>query len=226
MIRPNMATMLGFIATDAQSTHAARSRWPSTLADRSFNRVTIDGDTSTNDSFMLIATGKAAHADDHLARSHRGTRRLREAMHGRRPATGASRSCATAKARPNSSPSGRRRARRRANAGRSPMRSRHSPLVKTAFFASRSEPRPHPGGHRLRGHRRPRRRRDRSVSGRRARGGKRRSQSGLPRGRRPARHEEERDRGARRARPRRRAATVWTCDLSHDYVSINADYRS
>lgn len=59
MIMPNMATMLGFIATDAAIPAALMQGWCRQLADSSFNRITIDGDTSTNDSCMLIATGKA-----------------------------------------------------------------------------------------------------------------------------------------------------------------------
>ncbi len=62
MIRPNMATMLGFVATDACIDPALLPALAKQLADGSFNRITIDGDTSTNDSFMLIATHKAGHA--------------------------------------------------------------------------------------------------------------------------------------------------------------------
>ena len=62
MIRPNMATMLGFMATDAKIDPALIQPLARTLADSSFNRVTIDGDTSTNDSFVVIATQKAGHA--------------------------------------------------------------------------------------------------------------------------------------------------------------------
>ena len=61
MIRPNMATMLGFLATDARIDPALLQPLVRELADASFNRVTIDGDTSTNDSFLLMATQKAAH---------------------------------------------------------------------------------------------------------------------------------------------------------------------
>lgn len=64
MIMPNMATMLGFIATDAAIPAALMQGWCRQLADSSFNRITIDGDTSTNDSCMLIATGKAPVAID------------------------------------------------------------------------------------------------------------------------------------------------------------------
>ena len=59
MIRPNMATMLGFLATDACVDASVVQQLARHLADRSFNRVTIDGDTSTNDSFVVIATGAA-----------------------------------------------------------------------------------------------------------------------------------------------------------------------
>jgi glutamate N-acetyltransferase/amino-acid N-acetyltransferase len=62
MIRPNMATMLGFVATDAAVEPALLERLVRIAADASFNRITIDGDTSTNDSFMLVATGRAGHA--------------------------------------------------------------------------------------------------------------------------------------------------------------------
>ena len=59
MIMPNMATMLGFIATDAGISPALLQSWCKELADCSFNRITIDGDTSTNDSCMLMATGRS-----------------------------------------------------------------------------------------------------------------------------------------------------------------------
>ena len=61
MIRPNMATMLGFVATDANVAQAVMPQLARALADTSFNRVTVDGDTSTNDSLVVIATNKAAH---------------------------------------------------------------------------------------------------------------------------------------------------------------------
>jgi len=60
MIRPNMATMLGFIATDAAIARPVLQAMVSEVANRSFNCITVDGDTSTNDALMLIATGKAA----------------------------------------------------------------------------------------------------------------------------------------------------------------------
>ena len=58
MIHPDMATMLGFVATDAAVSRAALQQMLTQAAARSFNRITVDGDTSTNDSFMLIATGR------------------------------------------------------------------------------------------------------------------------------------------------------------------------
>ncbi len=60
MIRPNMATMLGFMATDATVPQALMQQLATDLAEGSFNRVTVDGDTSTNDSFVVIATNKVA----------------------------------------------------------------------------------------------------------------------------------------------------------------------
>jgi len=87
MIRPNMATMLGFIATDAA---VAPSLWRSLtkeIADLSFNRITVDGDTSTNDSLILIATAASggapiASADDRRpGAGHRSRRRRGDEVH-------------------------------------------------------------------------------------------------------------------------------------------------
>ncbi|MCB2016772.1 MAG: bifunctional glutamate N-acetyltransferase/amino-acid acetyltransferase ArgJ [Hydrogenophaga sp.] len=61
MIRPNMATMLGFLATDAAVAPALMNSLAKRLADVSFNRVTVDGDTSTNDSLVVVASGKAGN---------------------------------------------------------------------------------------------------------------------------------------------------------------------
>ncbi|MEY3782809.1 MAG: bifunctional glutamate N-acetyltransferase/amino-acid acetyltransferase ArgJ [Pseudomonadota bacterium] len=61
MIRPNMATMLGFMATDACVAPEAIQQLATELANGSFNCVTVDGDTSTNDSFVVIATNKAGN---------------------------------------------------------------------------------------------------------------------------------------------------------------------
>lgn len=66
MIKPNMATMLGFVATDAGIAQAMLDKLVKEAADASFNCITVDGDTSTNDSFVMIATGQsgAAFASD------------------------------------------------------------------------------------------------------------------------------------------------------------------
>ncbi|HEX4878920.1 MAG TPA: bifunctional glutamate N-acetyltransferase/amino-acid acetyltransferase ArgJ [Limnobacter sp.] len=63
MIRPNMATMLGFLCTDARIAPEVLNRWTKACADASFNRITIDGDTSTNDSFVIMATGRSDAVD-------------------------------------------------------------------------------------------------------------------------------------------------------------------
>ena len=57
MIKPNMATMLGYLATDAKVAQAVLDHMVKEVADKSFNCITIDGDTSTNDSFIVVATG-------------------------------------------------------------------------------------------------------------------------------------------------------------------------
>lgn len=59
MIKPNMATMLGYIATDAQIQSPLLQQVLSTAVKNTFNRITVDGDTSTNDSVVLVATGKS-----------------------------------------------------------------------------------------------------------------------------------------------------------------------
>jgi len=63
MIRPNMATMLGYVATDAVISQPLLQAMTRYAADHSFNRITVDGDTSTNDAFIVLATGKAGHAE-------------------------------------------------------------------------------------------------------------------------------------------------------------------
>jgi glutamate N-acetyltransferase/amino-acid N-acetyltransferase len=69
MIHPNMATMLGYIATDAAIAQPHLQAMVSEAANRSFNCITVDGDTSTNDALMLIATGKAASPEVHATAS-------------------------------------------------------------------------------------------------------------------------------------------------------------
>jgi glutamate N-acetyltransferase/amino-acid N-acetyltransferase len=72
MIHPNMATMLGYIATDAAIARPVLQRMVREAANRSFNCITVDGDTSTNDALMLIATGKAALPEVKAAGSKAG----------------------------------------------------------------------------------------------------------------------------------------------------------
>ena len=69
MIKPDMATMLGFVATDAQISQPLLEQLVGQVADESFNCITVDGDTSTNDSFILIATGAAQNAEIKDAKS-------------------------------------------------------------------------------------------------------------------------------------------------------------
>ena len=64
MIKPNMATMLGFVATDAALSPTLLAEWNRKLADLSFNRISVDGDTSTNDACMLVATGASGMTVD------------------------------------------------------------------------------------------------------------------------------------------------------------------
>lgn len=63
MIRPNMATMLGYVATDAVISQDLLQVIVQYAADHSFNRITVDGDTSTNDAFIVLASGKAGHSE-------------------------------------------------------------------------------------------------------------------------------------------------------------------
>jgi glutamate N-acetyltransferase/amino-acid N-acetyltransferase len=63
MIHPNMATMLGYIATDAAISQEALNHMVKDIADQSFNCITVDGDTSTNDSLILMATGQAGNQE-------------------------------------------------------------------------------------------------------------------------------------------------------------------
>ena len=65
MIRPDMATLLAFLGTDASLSRDAVQRLARDLGERSFNRLTIDGDTSTNDSFVVAATGRSGAGDGH-----------------------------------------------------------------------------------------------------------------------------------------------------------------
>lgn len=224
MIRPNMATMLGFVATDAAIDAALLQPLLREAADLSFNRITIDGDTSTNDSFVLVATGQAGHAPITTLDSAEG-RALREAV------VAVSQHLAQAIVRDGEGATkfitvtvqgGRDEAECRAAA----YAVAHSPLVKTAFFASD----PNLG-------------RILAAVGYAGIGDLDQGLIDLflddvhvvrDGGRHPDYREEDGQRVMKRSEITVRvdlhrgaaAATVWTCDLSHDYVSINADYRS
>ena len=224
MIRPNMATMLGFVATDAVIAAPLLQALVKQAADASFNRITIDGDTSTNDSFMLIATQRAGHAPITSLDSAEG-RALAQAV------TEVSRQLAQAIVRDGEGAT--KFITVRVEGGRSEAECRlvayaiaHSPLVKTAFFASD----PNLG---------------RILAAVGYAGIDDLDQNlidlhlddvrvAVQGGRDPAYREEDGQRVMKQAEitvrvnlNRGAASTeVWTCDLSHDYVSINADYRS
>ena len=223
MIKPNMATMLGFLAFDAKVAQPVLEHLVKYVADRSFNCITIDGDTSTNDSFMLIATGAgelevnsidtpeysalevivtdlAQHLAQAIIRDGEGATKFITVIVEEGVNVAECRKIAYAIA--------------------------HSPLIKTAFFASD----PNLGrilcaiGYADVD--------DLDVSKLDlyldevlvAKNG----------GRNPAYQEADGQRVMQKSEITVRvklargsaAATIWTCDLSHDYVSINADYRS
>ncbi|MFT4100369.1 MAG: bifunctional glutamate N-acetyltransferase/amino-acid acetyltransferase ArgJ [Burkholderiaceae bacterium] len=223
MIRPNMATMLGFVATDAAVPRALLQQWVREAADRSFNRITIDGDTSTNDSFMLIATGAGELAIGDAASD--GAAELRALL------VEVSRQLAQAIVRDGEGATKFMtievsQARDDDEAAAVAYAIAHSPLVKTAFFAS--DPNlgrilcaiGYAGIDDLDVDRVELFLDDVHVA---TRGG-----------RHPDYREADGQRVMAQAEIRVRvhlhrgqaATTVWTCDLSHDYVSINADYRS
>jgi glutamate N-acetyltransferase/amino-acid N-acetyltransferase len=79
MIKPNMATMLGFVGCDANISHALLSVLVKQVADESFNRITVDGDTSTNDCFMISATAKS-RAPAILSQEDEGYQKLRDGL--------------------------------------------------------------------------------------------------------------------------------------------------
>ena len=224
MIRPNMATMLGFMATDAVIDPALLQGLVTEAADRSFNRITIDGDTSTNDSFVLVATHQAGHAPITSLESPEGTA-LREAV------VGVAQSLAQAIVRDGEGAT--KFITIQVDGGATEAECKqvayaiaHSPLVKTAFFASD----PNLG---------------RILAAVGYAGIADLEQSLIDLylddvhvarrgGRHPDYREEDGQRVMKQAEITVRVdlhrgshqAVVWTCDLSHDYVSINADYRS
>jgi len=224
MIRPNMATMLGFMATDACVAQTVMQQLSRELAEASFNRITVDGDTSTNDSFVVIATNKAAHRPIDSLDSVDG-RALKAAM------LGVARNLAQAIVRDGEGAT--KFITVNVQGGRDASECRqvayaiaHSPLVKTAFFAS--DPNlgrilaavGYAGIDDL----------DQSCIDlylddvHVATGGGRHPSYAEPDGQRVMKQSEI---SVRVMLGRGDASdTVWTCDLSHDYVSINADYRS
>lgn len=78
MIRPNMATMLAFVGTDARLSSSLLQRLVSEIAEQTFNRITVDGDTSTNDACVAVATGRSAAPE--LTEGSDALRRFREAL--------------------------------------------------------------------------------------------------------------------------------------------------
>jgi glutamate N-acetyltransferase/amino-acid N-acetyltransferase len=223
MIKPNMATMLGYLAFDAKVAQPVLDELVKYAADRSFNSITIDGDTSTNDSFILVATGAGSlvvdstDSPDYIA--------LRDAV------TGISRHLAQQIIRDGEGAT--KFITITVEQGRDMEECRkiayaiaHSPLVKTAFFASD----PNLG---------------RILAAIGYAGVDDLDTTKLDLylddvlvakagGRNPEYKEEDGQRVMKKAEILVRVvlargeadATVWTCDLSHDYVSINADYRS
>ena len=224
MIHPNMATMLGFIATDAHISQELLNKLVQEAADRSFNCISVDGDTSTNDSFILIATGQSKTEEISSTQDHR-YETLRKALIEIsqelaqlivRDGEGATKFITITVEQGQSLEECRAIA----------FAIAHSPLVKTAFYASDpnlgrilaaigNAPVP-----------------DLDVSLIQlylgniwvAKNGERHPDY------------EEAD-GQRAMQPQditvrvqlgrgHTQATIWTCDLSQDYVSINADYRS
>jgi glutamate N-acetyltransferase/amino-acid N-acetyltransferase len=224
MIRPNMATMLGFVATDAVMAPALLQGLVKEAADLSFNRITIDGDTSTNDSFILIATQQAGHAEITSLDSADG-RALRDAV------VAVSQQLAQAIVRDGEGAT--KFITVKVQGGRDEAECKlvayaiaHSPLVKTAFFASD----PNLG---------------RILAAVGYAGIADLDQNLISLhlddvhvvdhgGRLPSYQEADGQRVMKQSEITIRVGlnrgtaetTVWTCDLSHDYVSINADYRS
>ena len=224
MIRPNMATMLGFMATDACVDATLMPQLSRALADGSFNRVTVDGDTSTNDAFVVIATNRAGNTPVTRLDSVAGQALFAAMLE-------AARTLAHAIVRDGEGATkfitvvvqgGRTEAECLLVASAIA----HSPLVKTAFFASD----PNLG---------------RILAAVGYAGIDDLDQTLIELylddvhvatrgGRHPRYQEADGQRVMQRSEITVRVdlgrgsamQTMWTCDLSHDYVSINADYRS
>jgi glutamate N-acetyltransferase/amino-acid N-acetyltransferase len=220
MIRPDMATMLGFVATDAKVPGGALKKIVKAVADRSFNCVTVDGDTSTNDSFMLIASGIGVEV-----RSEKDKKILKQAI------LEVSQQLAQAIIRDGEGATKFvtltvDRGRNEAECRKVAYAIAHSPLVKTAFFASD----PNLG----------------RILAAVGYAGIKDLDPGridlflddvfvVKSGSRNPSYLEPNALAAMK-KPEftvrvvlnrgRAAATVWTCDLSFDYVKINAEYRT
>jgi glutamate N-acetyltransferase/amino-acid N-acetyltransferase len=224
MIRPNMATMLGFMATDACVAQPLMAQLATELAEGSFNRVTVDGDTSTNDSFVVMATNKAKHPPITSLDSAEG-KALRAAMLGiaKKLAQAIVRDGEGATKFMTIQVEGGKTGE---ECSKVAYAIAHSPLVKTAFFASD----PNLG---------------RILAAVGYAGIDDLDQTRIDLylddvlvakngGRHPAYVEADGQRVMKQSEITVRvvlgrgdaADTVWTCDLSYDYVKINADYRS
>ncbi|CAB3744324.1 MULTISPECIES: bifunctional glutamate N-acetyltransferase/amino-acid acetyltransferase ArgJ [Achromobacter] len=223
MIRPNMATMLSFLATDAGIAQPLLRKLAVEIADASFNRITVDGDTSTNDSFIIAATGKSGVTVN--SESDAAYAAVRDAL------TAAALELATKIVR-DAEGATKFMTIRVEEAGTTEEALKvayavaHSPLVKTAFFAS------DPNLGRILAAVGYAGIDDLDVSNIRlwlddvlvAKNG----------GRNPDYQEADGQRVMKQAEISVRIAlgrgqvsdTVYTCDFSHEYVSINADYRS
>jgi glutamate N-acetyltransferase/amino-acid N-acetyltransferase len=217
MIRPDMATMLGFIATDAAFPQKRLQQLLERAAERSFNCITVDGDTSTNDSLILVATGAGA-----AVASARDALKLEAAV------TDVARSLAQAIVRDGEGAT--KFVTVRVERGRSREECRkvayaiaHSPLVKTAFFAS--DPNlgrilAAIGNTGVEVNRLSLYLDDVLVASRGGRDAGYRDEAGVAAMKKP-------EFTVRAVLNRGKAdATVWTCDLSFDYVKINAEYRT
>src|SRR5258706_1276959 len=220
MIHPKMATMLGFVATDAALSGKALQRCVRNAADQSFNCITVDGDTSTNDAFVLVATGAGpvCRSKDDLSRIEKAivevSQQLAQAII--RDGEGATKFVTVKIEKGRAADECRRVAYAIA----------HSPLVKTAFFASD----PNLG-------------RILAAIGYAGIDDLQTSKVDLyidgvlvakNGGRNPAYREEQGIAAMKKTEFTVRAvlnrgkaqATDWTCDLSFDYVKINAEYRT
>ncbi|PTR08351.1 glutamate N-acetyltransferase [Nitrosospira sp. Nsp5] len=224
MIHPNMATMLSYIATDAALTQPLLEEIVRHAADKSFNRITVDGDTSTNDAFILIGTGHAGNPAI-TDKASSGFTALQDAV------TEVAAQLAQAIVRDGEGAT--KFITVRIEGGKTPDECNQaayaiarSPLVKTAFFAS--DPNlgrilaaiGYAGIDGLDVNRLQLYLDDVLVAENGGRASGYREQDGQ----RVMKQSEITvrvvlDRGSA-------STTIWTCDLSYDYVKINADYRS